>query len=72
MAAEQATLAIATLVTELHRSGTVDEQAFKKINQAMDPLYKSVESDENYKTENFKTALSQFDNAFKRLKLKIS
>lgn len=72
VAAEQATLAIATLVTELHRTGIVDEQVFKKINQAMDPLYKSVESDESYKTENFKTALSQFENAFKRLKLKIS
>lgn len=71
VAAEQATLAISTLVTGLHRTGAIDEQTFKKLNQAMDPIYKSVESDENYKAEHFKTALSNFDAAFRRLKLKI-
>lgn len=72
VAAEQATLAISTLVTGLHRTGAIDEQTFKKLNQAMDPVYKSVESDENYKAENFRVALTHFDAAFKRLKLKIS
>ncbi len=71
VAAEQAALAISTLVTGLHRTGALDEEMFKKLNQAMDPIYKSVESDENYKAENFKWALSNFDAAFRRLKLKI-
>lgn len=70
VAAEQATLAISTLVTGLHRTGAVDEQTFVKLNQAMDPIYKSVESDENYKAEHFKVALTSFETAFRRLKLK--
>ena len=71
LAAEQATLAISTLVTGLNHTGAIDDESFKLLNKAMDPLYKSVESDEGYKTSNFKSALSSFDTIFKRIKLKV-
>jgi hypothetical protein len=68
VAAEQATLAMSTLVTGLHRTGGIDEQTLKSLNLAMDPVYQSVKSDENYKAENFKAALRNFDGVFKRVK----
>jgi hypothetical protein len=56
-AAEQATMAIGSLLTTWQRLGGLEEAQFKAVNEALDKAYDAVENDEAYKPTTFRTAL---------------
>jgi len=68
VAAEQSTLALSTILAGLHRTEGINEADFKKLDKAMDPIYKSVASDEQYQPNNFKSALIDFQTATQDIK----
>lgn len=57
VAAEQATMAIATLATALAAAGELSAAQTAHINQALQPLYDAVQHDERYRPADFTQAL---------------
>ncbi len=57
VAAEQATMAIATLATALETAGVLSHAQTQSINQAFAPLYDAVQHDDHYRPAQFSQAL---------------
>jgi len=57
VAAEQATMAIATLTAALENAGALSHAQTQSINQALAPLYDAVQHDEHYRPAQFSQAL---------------
>ena len=57
VAAEQATMAIATLATALENAGELTHAQMRSIDQALAPLYDAVQHDEHYQAAQFSEAL---------------
>jgi hypothetical protein len=59
-AAEQATMALGSLINSLRDLGVVDKKQFEGMNAALDRCYKAVEKDEQYEPKAFLAALGAF------------
>lgn len=57
VAAEQGTMAIATLTAALEAAGKLSHAQVRSINQALAPLYVAVQDDDKYRPEQFTQAL---------------
>ncbi len=66
VAAEQATMAIATLTTALENAGALSHAQTQAINQALAPLYDAVQHDEHYRPAQFSQALRTVRGALPR------
>lgn len=66
VAAEQATMAIATLATALEAAGDLNAGQTATINQALRPLYDAVQHDERYQPAAFTQALRTVRRALPR------
>lgn len=66
VAAEQATMAIATLTTALEAAGKLSHVQVRTINQALAPLYAAVQHDDQYRPEQFSQALRTVKTALPR------
>lgn len=66
VAAEQATMAIATLATALEAAGALSASQTAHINQALQPLYDAVQHDERYRPAAFTQALRRVRTALPR------
>lgn len=59
-AAEQATMALSSVVSALHGSGAIDEPRHKAMLAALDKCYETVAKDEAYRPSEFLNALQAF------------
>jgi hypothetical protein len=62
-AAEQATMALSSLLNAMKASGAVDENQFKALKAALDKCYEATAKDEDYKPKAFQAALQAFEAA---------
>lgn len=62
-AAEQATMALNTVVDAMKQAGALDEAQHKSLGDALNKLYEAVAKDAAYKPTTFKTALQNFEAA---------
>lgn len=66
-AAEQATMALASIVDAMKNGGMIDKDQLAPMIAALDSCYKAVEKDEAYKPTVFAKALRQFKDAIPKL-----
>lgn len=59
--AEQATMAISSIITAMRRAGVVDENNYKSMRSALDKCYEATAKDEEYKPRVFVAALQAFE-----------
>jgi hypothetical protein len=59
--AEQATMAIAAIITAMKGAGAVDDNAYKAMRSALDKLYEATAKDEEYKPRVYVAALQAFE-----------
>jgi hypothetical protein len=62
-AAEQATMALSSIITTMRNVGLLTEQQYKSVNGALNKLYDAVAKDEEYKPQTFAAALRDFNQA---------
>jgi cytochrome P450 len=62
-AAEQATMALSSIVNALKNTGAYDDAQFKQANTALGKLYDAVAKDEEYKSATFVAALRDFQQS---------
>jgi hypothetical protein len=62
-AAEQATMALNTVIDAMKKAGAVNEAQHKSLVDALNGLYDAVAKDDAYKPATFKTALQRFEGA---------
>jgi hypothetical protein len=62
-AAEQATMALSSIVSAMRNVGMLTEPQFKTVNAALDKLYDAVAKDEEYRAPTFVAALRDFNQA---------
>ena len=66
-AAEQATMALGSIIDTMKRAGMIDSGQLEPMVAALDACYKAVEKDEAYKPTVFAEALRQFKSAIPEL-----
>lgn len=66
-AAEQATMAVGSLLATWRNIGGLDEGQFNSLNTALDQAYKAVENDEAYRPTTYRTALQTFRDAVSKI-----
>jgi hypothetical protein len=59
-AAEQATMALSSIINAMKNTGLYNENQFKQANTALGKLYDAVAKDEEYKSVTFVAALRDF------------
>jgi len=62
-AAEQATMALSSIIAAMRNVGMLTEPQFKTVNSALDKLYDAVAKDEQYRAPTFAAALRDFNQA---------
>jgi len=62
-AAEQATMALSSIVAAMRHLGMLTEPQFKLVNGALDKLYDAVAKDEEYRSATYAAALRDFNQA---------
>jgi hypothetical protein len=62
-AAEQATMALSSIVSAMRHLGMLTEPQFKPVNGALDKLYDAVAKDEEYRSTTYAAALRDFNQA---------
>lgn len=65
-AAEQATMAMSSIITALRTAGGLTDAQFKNLNTALEQAYKAVEKDEAYQPKTFQAALQAIEAATPR------
>ena len=61
--AEQATMALGTILNSMRQTGAVDQAKFQAMNRALDKVFSAVDNDEKYAPETFAAALRDFQTA---------
>ncbi len=62
-AAEQATMALSSIITTMKNIGSLNEQQFKSVGAALNKLYDAVAKDEEYRAPTFAAALRDFNQS---------
>jgi hypothetical protein len=58
--AEQATMALGTILNAMRQTGMIDQGRFNQANAVLDKVFEAVKSDERYKPETFLAALREY------------
>jgi hypothetical protein len=61
--AEQATMALSSIVAAMKNMNLLNEQQYKTVNSALGKLYDAVDKDEQYKSSTFVAALRDFQQS---------
>jgi hypothetical protein len=65
-AAEQATMAIGSILSAMKAGGHVGEEGFKRMNAALQRMHAAVAKDEAYRPATYRTALRDFEQSIPR------
>ncbi len=66
-AAEQATMAMGSIIEAMRRAGVIDKKQTAALNAALGESYKAVEKDDTYRPETYLAALAKVDSVLKNL-----